>query len=185
MYGMVNQRWPAGLPRVEHGHDVRVLQPGGELDLAQEPLGAERCGELRMEHLERDRPVVLQVLGQVDGRHAAAAELAVERVAVGEGGLELRAELGLHGVPATSRWKRGLVRSGSNAGSILSHAGREVVRDLEQRLELVQRLVRLAHQDVDPRELVLVVRAPVGVLRDRRPAQPDLPSRTASSLRPA
>ena len=33
----------AGLARVEDGEDVRVLQPGGELDLALEPLGAEQA----------------------------------------------------------------------------------------------------------------------------------------------
>ena len=76
-----------------------------------------------MQHLERDRAVVLEVGRQHDARHAAAAEIAVERVAVGERGLELLAELGLHGVPATRRWNRGFLRSGSNVGSILSHAG--------------------------------------------------------------
>ena len=59
-----------------------MLQPGGELDLALEPLGAERGGELGVEHLERDRPVVPQVLGQVDRGHAAPAELALEPVAI-------------------------------------------------------------------------------------------------------
>ena len=44
----------------------RVLEPGGEPDLALEPLGAEQGGEVGMEHLERDRPVVLQVPGEVD-----------------------------------------------------------------------------------------------------------------------
>jgi hypothetical protein len=39
---------------------VRVLQAGGDGDLAQEALGAERLGQLGMEHLERDRPVVLR-----------------------------------------------------------------------------------------------------------------------------
>ena len=34
---------PCRLARVEHGQDVRVLQPGGGLDLAQESLGAERA----------------------------------------------------------------------------------------------------------------------------------------------
>ena len=29
-YGMVNQSWPRRLARVEHGEDVRVLQPGGD-----------------------------------------------------------------------------------------------------------------------------------------------------------
>ncbi len=49
---MVNQSRPARLARVEHGEDVRMLQPGGQLDLALEPLGAERGGQLGMEHLE-------------------------------------------------------------------------------------------------------------------------------------
>ena len=44
MNGMVNQSRPAGLARVEDGEDVRMLQAGGQLDLAQEPLGAERRG---------------------------------------------------------------------------------------------------------------------------------------------
>ena len=59
-----------------------MLQPGGELDLALEPLGAERGGQLGVEHLERDRPVVPEVLGEVDRGHAAAAELALEPVAI-------------------------------------------------------------------------------------------------------
>ena len=52
--GMVNQRGPGGLTGVEHRQDVGMLEPGGELDLALEPLGAEGDGELGKEHLERD-----------------------------------------------------------------------------------------------------------------------------------
>ena len=44
--GMVNQSRPVGVARVVAREDVRVLQAGGELDLAQEPLGAERGREL-------------------------------------------------------------------------------------------------------------------------------------------
>ena len=57
-----------------------MLEPGGELDLALEALGAEAGGELGMEHLERDRPVVPEVLREVDRGHAPAPELALERV---------------------------------------------------------------------------------------------------------
>ena len=71
-----------------------MLQPGGELDLALEALGAERGGELGMQHLERDRAVVLEVLGEVDRGHAAAAELALEAVAIGEGRLQGGAQVG-------------------------------------------------------------------------------------------
>ena len=63
-----------------------VIQLGGKSDLAEEAFRAERMGELRMENLERHRSVVLQVLGEVDRGHPTAAELALDRVAVGEGG---------------------------------------------------------------------------------------------------
>ena len=71
-----------------------MLEVGGELDLGQEPLGADHGGELRAQHLERDLAVVLQVLRQVDRRHAAGADLAFDPVAVGEGYLEPALELG-------------------------------------------------------------------------------------------
>ena len=50
-----------GLARVEQREDVRMLQIGGELDLGEEPLGAEHRGELGVQHLERDVAVVPQV----------------------------------------------------------------------------------------------------------------------------
>ena len=61
-----------------------MLQPGGELDLALEALGTERGGELGMEHLEGDRPVVPEITGEIDGGHAAAPELALEAVALSQ-----------------------------------------------------------------------------------------------------
>jgi hypothetical protein len=36
-----------------HGQDVRVLELGGELDLAEEALGAEALRQLWAEHLRR------------------------------------------------------------------------------------------------------------------------------------
>ena len=73
------------LAAVEERQDVRVLEIGGDLDLAQEPLGADDRRQFRPEHLDGDVAVVLEVLRQVDGGHAARAELALEAVAVGEG----------------------------------------------------------------------------------------------------
>ena len=55
---------PGRLARVVHRQDVRVLEPGGVLDLAQEALGPERVRQLRMQHLERHRSVVLQVVAR-------------------------------------------------------------------------------------------------------------------------
>ena len=60
----------------------------GDPDLAGEPVGAEQRAELGPEHLDRHLAVVLEVVGQVDRGHAAAAELALEGVAAREGGGE-------------------------------------------------------------------------------------------------
>jgi len=62
-----------------------MLQVGGGLDLAEEPLGADDGAELGAEHLDRDAAIMLDVLCQVDGGHAALAEFAFEPVSVGEG----------------------------------------------------------------------------------------------------
>ncbi len=66
---------PAGLARVEEAEDVRVLQVGGGLDLGEEALGAQDSGELGPEHLEGDLAVVAEVVGEVDRRHSALAQL--------------------------------------------------------------------------------------------------------------
>ena len=68
--------------------DVRMVEPRRDPDLAQEPLGAEDGGQVGAQHLERDLAVVLQVAREVDGRHAARADLALDRVALGEGGAQ-------------------------------------------------------------------------------------------------
>ena len=65
-----------------------MLQRGDRLDLAEEPLGADHRGQLGPQHLDRDLAPVLEVLGEVDGGHAALAELALDPVAVGEGGTQ-------------------------------------------------------------------------------------------------
>ena len=85
-----------GLARVEQGQDVGVLEVGRQLDLGQEPLGADHGRQLGAEDLHGHRPVVADVLGEVDGGHAAGAGFAVETVAVREGGLEAAEEFG-HG----------------------------------------------------------------------------------------
>ncbi len=65
-----------------------MLQIGRRPDLGEEPLGADHGGQLRLQHLDRDLAVVLEVLGQVHRGHAAGPELALDAVAVGEGGGE-------------------------------------------------------------------------------------------------
>ena len=65
-----------------------MLQRGGGLDLGEEALGADHRRELRAQHLERDLAGVLEVVGEVDGGHAAGAEFREDLVAVGERGAE-------------------------------------------------------------------------------------------------
>ena len=50
----------------------------------REAVGAQGEGELRVQHLERHLAAAPDVARQVDGGHAAAAELALERIAAGE-----------------------------------------------------------------------------------------------------
>ena len=88
-----------GLARVVERQDVRVLQAGGHLDLAEEPVRAERGGEVGTEDLHRHLAVVLEVLGEVHRRHAALTQLALEAIAVGEGGHQAIEQLG-HAVHA-------------------------------------------------------------------------------------
>ena len=71
-----------------------MLEPRGDADLAQEALGPERVSQLGMQDLERHRPVVPEVPGEIDRGHAAAAELALDHVAVGQRGLEAGSDLG-------------------------------------------------------------------------------------------
>lgn len=62
-----------------------MLQPGGDLDFMQEPLGAERRRELRVEDLDGYRSMVFQVFGEEHGCHAPPTQFPLDRVAVSEG----------------------------------------------------------------------------------------------------
>ena len=57
-----------------------------DLDLAQEPLGFDRLGEVALDDLQCNFAIVLSVVGKVDDRISPTAKLALDRVAVGEGG---------------------------------------------------------------------------------------------------
>ena len=73
-----------GFARIEQTEDVRVLELGGKSNLSQKPLATQHRGEVRTEHLDRDRTVMLEVPGQPDRGHAALSDLAIEQVAVME-----------------------------------------------------------------------------------------------------
>jgi hypothetical protein len=49
--------------------------------------------------------MVLEVVGQVDGRHAAATQLALKGVATGEGGVETGELIGVGHVPRYGGWR--------------------------------------------------------------------------------
>ena len=66
-----------------------MLQVGRDLDFVQKALRAERRRDLRLEHLERDLPVVPEIVSQVHRGHAALAECSLDMVAVGQCSLQL------------------------------------------------------------------------------------------------
>ena len=70
--------------RVEQRQDVRMLQAGRDLDLLEEALGADHRRQLGVQHLHRHLAVMARVRREIDGRHPAAAELALDRVSVGQ-----------------------------------------------------------------------------------------------------
>ena len=73
-----------------------MLQLGRDLDLAVEPLRTDGCGQLRVEHLDGDVALMLQIQGQIDRGHAAATQLALDGISVGKSDLETGEDLG-HG----------------------------------------------------------------------------------------
>ncbi len=61
-----------------------MLQAGGDLDLAQESIAAERRAEFGPQHLERDEAVVLQVTREVHDGHATLPQFTLDTVPVCE-----------------------------------------------------------------------------------------------------
>src|SRR5262249_3731491 len=75
---------PLRLAAVKQREKVGVLQVGRDADLAQESVGAEYCAELGIQNLERDEPVMSGVAREVDSGHAAASELPLDGISIGE-----------------------------------------------------------------------------------------------------
>ena len=63
-------------------------QAGGDPDLLEEPIRSERGGELGAQDLEGDGTVVPEIMCQIDDGHAAAAELAIDAIPIGQRGRE-------------------------------------------------------------------------------------------------
>ena len=68
------------LARINQRQDMRMLQLGGDPDLAQESFGAEHRGEFGMQHLHRHLPIVLDVVRQENRGHPTAADLPLDRI---------------------------------------------------------------------------------------------------------
>src|SRR6188768_2138443 len=72
--------------RVDQSEDMGMLQVGRDADLTQEPVPAQCGGKLGVQYLEGDGALMLDVVRQEDGRHAAATELSLDRIPAGKAG---------------------------------------------------------------------------------------------------
>ncbi len=61
--------------------DVRMGQVRSRLDLGQEPLGSDHRREFRLQDLQGDLPLVLQVIREVDRSHPTLTEFGLDAVA--------------------------------------------------------------------------------------------------------
>ena len=75
---------------VEQRHDVRMLQPRCEGDLALEAFGGKGGREFRRKHLDHDPSTERCFRRDKDTRHPAARQLALDRVLTAERCLNLR-----------------------------------------------------------------------------------------------
>ena len=78
------ERKTVDVARGEERHDMRMLQPRRELDLALETLGGHSGAKLRRQYLDDDAPAESLLLGQKHARHPAAAQLPLDHVSVGQ-----------------------------------------------------------------------------------------------------
>src|SRR4051812_9347695 len=90
------EQQPVSLARIVETKDVRVLELGRELDLAPESSAADRRAELRVEPLDGDFPLVLDVVAEIDGGHPAPTELPLDLVTVTQGYLDAIEGVGGH-----------------------------------------------------------------------------------------
>ena len=65
-----------------------MLELSNDGDLAEKPIRPDRSGHLGPQDFYSNGPVVLEILGEIDCRHASATKLFFDCVAVGQGVLE-------------------------------------------------------------------------------------------------
>ena len=83
--------------------NVRMSRVRCGLDLGQEALGTNDRGRFGLEDLECDLTLVLEVVGQLHGRHSALAELTLDRVAALQGGVQAGDSIRRGGKPTGPR----------------------------------------------------------------------------------
>src|SRR2546427_1078755 len=103
------------------GEDMRMGEPSGDLDLAQEALGPDGGSKLRAQDLERNGPVMANVVGEIDRRHSPAAEFALDRVTPGEGDLKA-GQLVCHGCSGGQRIRTSKGRSEEHTSELQSQS---------------------------------------------------------------
>ena len=72
---------------------MRMVKPRGDLDLAEEAFGTEARRKLGVQNLQGDLAIVLEILRQKHGGHAAPSHLALYAVSVGKRWLESGAKV--------------------------------------------------------------------------------------------
>src|SRR3954469_15231977 len=79
---------PSRFAGIEQRQDMRMLELGGEADLAEEAIGPEHGSQVGPEYFDGDKAIVLEFVRQIHRRHAAPPELTLDGVAAGEVGRE-------------------------------------------------------------------------------------------------
>ena len=77
-----------GFARVENREYVIVRESRRHLDLTQETLGANFCGDFRPQDFYRDCALVAQIASKVDDSHSAFTKLSIHGIAAGESVLQ-------------------------------------------------------------------------------------------------
>ena len=77
--------------------------PRDDLNFLEEPVGADRAGDVGTQHLEGNFALVLAVVRHVHGCHAAATEDAAKVVALADGARELERDGARHAKNIRSR----------------------------------------------------------------------------------
>ena len=63
----------AGLAGIDQRENMRMVEPGRDLDFGQKSLGTQHRAEFRREDFQCDEAIELEILGEIDGRHTTVA----------------------------------------------------------------------------------------------------------------